>query len=313
MANDRTYPEAIASIIINDQDRTDLASYGYRSWMLQDIDYSYQVILNLFNDKKEVYARLSVGANPVCKQIMKTYTPRQIFSISAANNLGLYFSTGKYVIFANSDVIFPGDYLRRVIDEVSRRQISYAIGTGVKLRKEQTRVLLPPEQYNKDKNFDFLKGSEHLSGRIISGSGVWISLRKTALEIGGMDPNILCHEDSEYSDRIMHYLRRTDGQDCLYCLSDMYGYHLFHKASELYGLSKYSKQILEPRRLRLIADPQSTEDISSADFSSLKSLISDLDLAKNVLSIMPELKERTLITKVYSRLWRAMKMLLLGY
>ena len=207
--------EIIASIILNDKNRTNLALYGFRSWMLQDINYPYEVILNLFNNKEKIYKNMSVGANIYCNSIIKEYKPPKIFNISAANNLGIYFAKGKYVIFANSDVIFPSDYLGRVIAELSLRNICYAISSRVNLNKMQTEKLLPPDKYTRDNNFNFLKGFENILGRTIDYLGSWISLREITFAIGGMDPNILCHEDSEYNDRIMHYLRKNKKQDCL--------------------------------------------------------------------------------------------------
>ena len=70
----------------------------------------------------------------------------------------------------------------------------------------------------------------------------------------------------------MHYLRRTNKQACLYAATDLYGYHMHHRPSELYDASIHSRKILEPRRLRLHADLQSTEDVLPTILSNFDSL-----------------------------------------
>jgi hypothetical protein len=268
----------IASIILNDMNRTREASYGYRSWMLQDIQEPYEVILNLYNDQKPLFESLEAGCNPYCVRIIKKYPPSSIFNLPAANNLGLHFATGKYVLFANSDIIYPGNYLRIIIEELSKRRICYALGARINLSSDQTSTLADPSKYTKENNFDFLVGCENLPGRnMIQGTSPWMILRSIAENIGGFDPHVVCHEDSEFNDRSMHYLRRTNQQHCLYVVSDLYGYHLFHGNADLYAFSSGSKSILEPRRLRLIADPNGTEDIMPTNLCSLDSLLTDFN------------------------------------
>src|ERR1035438_8725705 len=110
----------IASIILNDMNRSDLAAYGYRSWILQDIGEPFEVILNLFNLREDYFRKLSAGAHPHCVPIINTFKPPQFFNVSAANNIGLHYASGKYVVFANSDMIHSSGYLRLAIEEMSR-------------------------------------------------------------------------------------------------------------------------------------------------------------------------------------------------
>lgn len=267
----------IATIVLNDMDRTREATYGYRSWLLQDISQPYEVVLNLFNDQRPLFEALAKDGNLRCTIKTNVFPPPKFFNISAANNIGLHFATGKYVIFANSDIIYPSHYLRLLVEELDRRQICYAIGAArVNLSAAQTRALAEPVQYTSHGNFDFLVGCENLPGRVLlHGLAPWVVLGQVARQIGGYDPLVLCHEDSEFNDRVMHYLRRTGQQQCLYAIHDLYGYHLHHPGSELYHLSALAKAVLEPRRLRLLENPNSTEDIVPTNLDSLEALLQD--------------------------------------
>ena len=269
----------IASIILNDMNRTHEASYGYRSWMLQDIQEPYEVILNLYNDKKPLFDSLEMGCNPYCSRVTNVFTPNAFFNSSAANNIGLHFASGEYVFFTNSDIIYPSNYLRTVSEEISKRDLSYSLGSRINLDFDQTSSLSAPSQYTIKNNFDFsLIGCENLPGRVmIHGMSPWMILRSVAENIGGFNPRVLCHEDSEFNDRAMHYLRRTDQQLCLYVITDIYGYHLHHKPSELYDASIQAKSIVELQRLQLTANPDSTEDIIHTNLRSLDSLLNDFN------------------------------------
>jgi hypothetical protein len=266
----------IASIILNDMARTKEARYGYRSWMLQDIQEPYEVILNLFNDKRPDFQSLEKGCNSYCSKIIKVFSPNSFFNSSAANNIGFYFSSGKYIFFTNSDIIYPSNYLRTVLKDLSRRELCYSLGSRINLDINQTSSLLDPMQYNTADNFDFMIGFENLPERVmILGTSPWIILRSVAESIGGFNPQVLCNEDSEFNDRVMHYLRRTGEQDCLYAITDLYGYHLHHGPSELYNASAQAMPILEDQRKRFRTNPNSDEDALSTDLRSLDSLLDD--------------------------------------
>ena len=265
------------TVVLNDMDRSEQASYGFRSWLLQDMDEPYEVVVNLFNDREAFFRKLSEDANPFCHSRICIYTPPAFFNIAAANNLGLHLARGKYVLFANSDIVYPSDFLRRLLGEMIRRGLHYMLGARVNLNADQTRSLRPAASYSLSHSFDVLKGAENLPGRVLSiGASPWVITREAAYAIGGFDPQVICHEDSDFNDRAMHYLRRQGRQDVLYAASDLYGYHLHHAPSELYAASLQAKQILEPRRLRLLADPFSVEDIVPTSLDSIDSLKQDM-------------------------------------
>ncbi|MEW5802902.1 MAG: glycosyltransferase [bacterium] len=300
----------IASIVLNDMNRTFYAAYGYRSWMLQDIQQPYEVILNLFNDKEHYFKMLSSGCNSRCTPVIKSYPQPEFFNIAAANNLGLYYANGTYVLFANSDVIYPSNFLREYIRELSMRKICYALGSRVYLNARQTQSLSEPITYTLENNFDFMRGYENLKGRKTGGSSSpWTVLREVAQNIGGFDPQIVCHEDSEFNDRVMHYLRRTGQQHCLYSVVDLFGYHLSHPDSELYDASIQAISILEPRRVRLQSDPGSSEDICPTRLHSLKSLKEDF-----YKTIPPQgnFKKSVMKSSLMKPLKRSIKILLEG-
>jgi hypothetical protein len=263
----------IVSIVLNDMDRTFFALYGFRSWLLQDISEPYEIIFNLFNNQAQRFHELQVGANTNACVIMKVYERPNYFNISAANNLGLHVAKGKYVLFANSDIIYPRHFLREFIGEISKKNIFYALGARINLAANWTTGLLKAGKYTLTSGFDALVGCEHRGGGKLGGYGSpWTVLRSVAERLGGFDPLVLCHEDSEFNDRVMHYLRRTGQQNCLFAVTDLFGYHMNHSGSELYDASVYSKSILEPRRLRLIADPDSDEDMIPNHLASLGAL-----------------------------------------
>src|SRR2546423_15196274 len=108
MENDRP----AASIVLNVMGLRDLAIYGFRSWMLQDFDRPYEVILNLFIPAADQFESLKAGANPNCIPRIVQHEKPEYFNISASNNMGLHLVRGEYVFFANVDMIFPGNFLR---------------------------------------------------------------------------------------------------------------------------------------------------------------------------------------------------------
>lgn len=268
-----TQSDTIASIVLNDQDRTDLSVYGFRSWLLQEIGRPYEVVLNVFNERRGVFEKLMEGRNPMCNVLIKVYKRPEVFNISAANNLGLHFASGKYVMFGNADIIHPSSYLRTVTEEMEGRDLHYVIGTRGNLTPERTRALPAVETVTRERNFDFLLGNEFFN-ELPRGYGMspWCVKRETAVEIGGFDPQIYCHEDDEFNDRVMHYLRRTGKQRILYCMFDLLSYHMDHKPSEIHAMGPASVAILRPRRDRLRKDPQSTEDVVPTPIHSLEKL-----------------------------------------
>ena len=267
------------SIILNDMDRSADAAHGFRSWMLQETDRPYEVILNLLNDRESMFRGLAEGCSPMCRPIINVYPRPAFFNIAAVNNLGLHVSSGEYVFFCNSDIIYPSSFLRTVVSELSRRVIGYALGARVNLTARQTQALRRPVSYTSSSKYDGLVGFENIPGRMLSiGCSPWMVRRDVASAIGGFDPRVCCHEDSEFNDRVIHYLRRKGLQQFIFAVSSLFGYHLDHPASELYWLSTQSKAILEPRRQRLLADPESEEDVLPTRLDSLDALLADLRL-----------------------------------
>jgi hypothetical protein len=261
----------IASVVLNDMERTELAVHGFRSWMLQDFSSPYEVVINLFNDQERTFRMLSENRNPLCRPLIRTFPRPSFFNISAANNLGLHQSSGEYVLFCGSDVIFPSSYLDTVTDELRRRDISYVDGLRVNLGEARTRTLRPPSGYTPAANYDSLVGCE-LDARS-GGVCAWIVRREVAREIGGFDSLLLCYEDADFNDRVLHYLRRKGAQKLAYTLSGIRGYHLRHEASELYDASRSSGRIVRTRRHHLFADASSTEDVVPSRLDSLDDLM----------------------------------------
>jgi hypothetical protein len=293
-----------ASIVLSDMNRTREAAYGFRSWMLQDLQEPYEVVLNLFNDKEDFFRDLAKGGNPNCICRIQTYRPPSFFNISAANNLGLARANGQFVLFANSDIVYPSHYLRTFTGELLRRDLAYLLGARINLGQDETKDLPEPLGLT---SFDFLKNGK---GRRVGGNGSpWTIRRDIALRIGGFDPKILCHEDSEFNDRVIHFLRRSGLQSLIYAAIDMFGYHLHHAPSELYSISELSLAMLESRRERLQRQPDSDEDIVGTRFDDEQSLLRDL---YDTIVPTPGQQRRRIAGKVLRRLAGSFSFLVRG-
>src|SRR5436190_3945422 len=144
------------TIVLNAMGRLELADLGFRSWMLQEWDRPYQVVMSLFNDEKARFEALTEGKNPNCQVIIRTYERPAHFNISAANNIGLHFAIGKYVMFANSDIIYPSNYGRRFAEMMDQQNLGYAVGSRVNLTEQETLALRPASTYTLENNLDFV-------------------------------------------------------------------------------------------------------------------------------------------------------------
>ncbi|MGA2585266.1 MAG: hypothetical protein ABSG31_18505 [Tepidisphaeraceae bacterium] len=262
------------SIALNVMGRVELAEYGFRSWMLQDAEEPYEVVLNLFNEDLPKFQKLSEGRNPNCKLIIKTYPKPEYFNISAANNLGIFHSTGRHVLFANSDVIYPSRIARRLVDDLERHSIAYFILTRANLTEEQSQALKAPNNYRRAGDFDGL--DELAIASIWRADNGWVVRRDVAIAIGGFDPKILVMEDVDITDRLGHYLARKNIQHGILGSVDLRGYHLYHPTSELFDTNHEARQILTARRARLQKDPNSTEDVMPTNFNSHEVLAEEI-------------------------------------
>jgi hypothetical protein len=267
----------VASVVVHDMGRTDLASYGFRSWMLQDIGQPYEVVACLFNDQAPHFSSLVFQKNDRCSVKVRSFPQPAFFNISAANNLGLHEATGDYILFANADIIYPSHFLRTFIGELRRREIMYAKVARVQLTSGQTAALANPETYVPSSNFDFLVGLEHRpENTVFHAISPWTVKRDVALTIGGFDAQILCHEDGDFDNRVVHYLRRQGLQEFIYSAADLFGYHLAHARSELFDASVQSLSILERRRSKMAESPDAQDDCLPTLLSSRDALLKDL-------------------------------------
>jgi len=267
--------EPQASIVVNVMGLRELAAYGFRSWMIQDYGQPYEVVLNLFNDARPIFEKLREGANPNCRVVINEVEPPEMFNISAANNLGLHLSTGKYVIFANSDIIHPAHFLSRAMGELEARSICYAVASRMNLSQQQNKLLRSdPGSYTREQGFTEIEGTEKaIEAPVWRAFSPWIVRRDIAFAIGGFDMQILAGEDTDLSYRIMHYLRRQGLQQVLFGLTDLYGYHQWHPTTGLMDVITDARRIYVPREQRLSADPNSTEDVVDSPLNDRQALL----------------------------------------
>jgi len=282
MDSHQTSGDVALSVVLNAMGRLNLAELGFRSWMLQEWDRPYQIVLSLFNDERERFEKLTEGKNPNCQVVIRNYPKPEFFNISAANNLGLHFATGEFVMFANSDIVYPTSYGRRFVENMRRSKLGYATGGRVNVTEEQTSALRPASAYTTADNFDFMWTQWSYPARRLMwiGCGPWTVRRDVAREIGGFDPAVLVSEDDDIAARAVHYLARHGEQDSIVCLESLWGYHLYHPSSELFDHHDESHQIIDPRNDRLRANRQSTEDIVPNRLDDLDSLIDAMKQTK---------------------------------
>jgi GT2 family glycosyltransferase len=270
------------SVVLCAMGRLELADFGFRSWMLQTWDQPYEVILSLFNDQQPRYEALTKGKNPNCRVIIRSYDRPEFYNSAAANNLGLHFATGEYVLFANCDIIYPSTYAERFIRNMRRHNCGYAVGSRYNLSSEETAALGPVAQYTLKNNFDFLDVKSinpPVAVRWVT-CGPWMIRRDLAQAIGCFDPAVPVSEDDDICSRAVHYLARHGGQESAVSFFDMYGFHLYHATTEVFALHHASHLILEPRRERLRAQPDSNEDIVPNRLDDLNSLIEQVRKTK---------------------------------
>lgn len=296
------------SVVLNDMDRTEAALLSFRSWLLQSAHFDFRVVMNVFNDRRVDYERVASEVRQGSTAALIVEHPRPAaFNISAANNIGLHYCDGDWVFFANSDVVHTAAYLRRIMTELERRNLLYAIGGRVNLDQLQTRELLNCAAGDTAARLEQLAGTEFLPGQRIWGVGSpWMIRRPIVEEIGGFDPQIVCYEDRDLTERAMHYLRRTGKQDALWVSLDVFGYHLDHPPSDLYDIGGPSRYRLDARRAMLNADASSTADVMPCDLSDIKALERTL---LQTPAAAPQILSRPRRAAVLNRLRKAARVL----
>ena len=261
------------SIVLNVMGRLELADYGFRAWMLQDIAEPYEVVLNLFNDQRARYEKLSEGRVPQCRVVIREYEKPRFFNISAANNLGLHAASGQYVLFANADMIYPGQFARDALAEFADRKFHYCVFSRVDLTQSELALLRPPMEFRTPTDFDVvtkLKGDKYWPNQ------GWLASREAIRAIGGFDPRILVAEDRDVWDRILHYLRRKNMQRSIVSSLTLTGFHLYHEVHELFHMFDPAAAILDARGSKLNDQPDSEEDIVPTRLDDLNALLDDL-------------------------------------
>jgi hypothetical protein len=272
-------PNIDASIVLNVLGLRELAVYGFRSWMLQDYDRPYEVVLNLFAPCRELFDPLVVGKNPNAIVSVYQYETPPFFNISAANNLGLHKGRGKYIMFANADVIYPGWFLQRAMSELNGRDLAYAVAARCNMTPQQSDTVhhKTPLQYTRADPFNELIGKEREEGVYnMAAISPWMIRRDEAFAVGGFDPKVLFAEDRDLDYRLLHYLRRTGQQQAMVSFCNLYGYHQHHSSTGLINAWTESKLLMESRGRRLEEDLSSTEDMLATKLNDLDALMRDM-------------------------------------
>ena len=262
------------SVVLNIMGRLELADYGFRSWMLQDSGEPYQVVLNLFNNERDRYEKLTEGKSANCQVVINSYEKPAFFNISSANNLGIHHATGQFLMFANSDMIYPSHAVRTIRREVMDREICFAIASRSNLVTDQVKQLKPVAEYRAPGDFDSIERWPRAN--VWPGGSGWILRSDVVRGIGGFDQQILCREDVDITDRAKHYLARRGLQLATHGLLNLYGYHLYHTTSELFDMCAHAVRVLDARDARLVADPSSTEDVVPTNLDAHEALVDDM-------------------------------------
>jgi hypothetical protein len=275
--------EVEASIILNVMGLRELAVYGFRSWMLQDYDRPYEIVLNLYNDARPMFDKLLPPLNPNCRVQINVFDAPEFFNISATNNLGLHLARGKFVFWANADIIYPAQFLKHAMAELIRRDIYFAVASRVNLSRPLTHEITakPPEDYASTCAFDHLPPLER-TGKLTIWRAIspWIMRRDTANAIGGFDARVLVAEDRDLMIRAMHYLRRMGLQHALFSLSDLSGFHLDHDSTGLARAMDESVRLMKERETLMDADPNSAADVINTPLHDRKALLDTIRLTR---------------------------------
>ena len=267
----------VLSVVLGVMGRVELAEYGFRSWMLQEIDQQYEVVLCLFNDQKSRFEKLAEDCGPRCQVVIREYDPPAFFNISAANNLGIHWARGEFLMFANSDVVYPSHFATSLIREMKRGALSYAVASRVDMPPGFSRSLKPALQHGGEAAFDYLAQHPDLDdSHVWRGGNGWITTRNAIRSIGGFDPRILVMEDQDLSSRMMHFLRRSGEQESTHGLMDLYGFHLYHQTSDIFDAKDQASEIISARSARLAAAPDCEDDVVSTDLDSHEKLLADV-------------------------------------
>jgi hypothetical protein len=298
--------QPVLSVVLNVMGRVELADYGFRSWMVQETDQPYEVVLNLFNDFGTRFEEMAADRSPMCDLLIRRYDRPAFFNISAANNLGLHASRGRFVMFANSDVAYPPDAADTIMREATRRDLHYVMCSRGNLTDEQTKALPPAKgmtSHDMRRRFGDLEGLD-----VWWATQGWIARRDDLFAIGGFDHKVRVAEDNDLTDRMTHYLRRRDLQSVSQSLTGLLGYHLYHPTSELFDTYSESIAIIKARRAQMKADPNSNVD-------SLPTPLNDLAALKDAMAKTPKpppmVKYRQdTLRKVVGRVGRAWNVLI---
>jgi hypothetical protein len=293
-------PDIDASIVLNVLGLRDLAVYGFRSWMIQGLQRPYEVILNLFAPTRELFDPLIEGKNPNCEVRIIQHPEPNYFNVSAANNYGLHVSRGRYVVFANADVIYPGNFLTRALTSLEQRDLCYAIAARVNLLPEHGPSFKPPIEYQGEHAFDDFHRFNRAPG-VTTWSAIspWMLRRDIAFAVGGFDPQVIMAEDRDFDMRTAHYLRRTGLQHAPVSFYELRGYHLWHAPSGLFDTWPKSKAIIEPREVRLREDPDSKEDVLPTKLADEAALLAEIKNTEKPPLLMG--KRQNLSRRVFQR------------
>lgn len=268
------------TIILNCASRPEEAQYGFLSWLLQDFQSEFEVLLNLFGQNVMEFNKLKEKATANAMSHIYDERPCKFFNISAANNLGAVRAKGDLLIFANSDIVHPSFFLRELVSEFERANLHYAICNRINLTDEEVAEFRNPGEYGTQDNFDFICGMENSPGRWKFYRSPWVIRKDAFWAVGGFDNHVYCHEDEDITARLDHYLKRNGLQVSHHILATLHGYHLNHPASDLFNVSDYSKQFYVPRMNELNADPKSTADIVAND-------LGEKELLRLTCDVMP--------------------------
>jgi hypothetical protein len=301
---------ATASIVLNVMGLQDLAVYGFRSWLIQNYDQPYEVILNLLAPCRHLFDPLLQGINPHCTPRIFQYDQPAYFNVSASNNLGLHHSTGQNVIFANADMIYPGHFLKSAMAELTGRTIHYAVAARFNMTPDHNRRLKPsPMDYTLADPFTALIGWEReVEADIWPAKSPWMIRRDLAFAIGGFDNRILMAEDTDLCDRAMHYLRRKNLQHALFSFSDLYGYHQWHPTTGLFNAYWEAKPLIDARTKTLTTDPNSPQDCVPTplnDPDALIKVIRETQPPPRFNEYRKDLKNK--LARRAKKLWKAVK------
>lgn len=190
--------------------------FGFKSWLLQDYGYPYQVIMNIINKEYvDKYEELTKNKSDNCIAKVNFVDDKKDFNIAKLNNIGLHYSKDtEYTCFSEPDIVYSKYFLKNLVSFVEEEELPYCVVGRYKLTLEYKNLIKKnPNDYDLDENFEELfkevKETEKNNLELITW-GFSLGQTKLFYQLGGFDNRLITHSDADMDKRMSEYCRSED-------------------------------------------------------------------------------------------------------